>query len=189
MDQSTFRRILDTAMQLFNTRGYKSVTMDDLAKSLRMSKRTLYQYFNNKEEVAIAVVNELLEHINQAMDQVRLIPDPIQGIRDIFEQVKGNILQMSPIFLGDLKIYLPEMWGQLEEIREKKFKLLVESALCEAQRQGYQFPFASNVTAAILVASAQAVIQPEFIIRNGFTVGEVADTLMGIFIASLEASK
>lgn len=189
MDQSTLKRVLDTATQLFNLRGYKSVTMDDLAKSLGMSKRTLYQYFSSKEEVAAYVVNEILQEINRAMDQVQLSPDPIRGIRETIEQVKGNLLQLNPIFMDDLKRYLPELWERLEDIRGNKFKLLVESALCEAQLQGYRLAFNPRVSAAILVASAQAVIQPEFIIRNGFTVSEVADTLIGIFISGLSASK
>jgi AcrR family transcriptional regulator len=45
------KRIVETAAQLFNSRGIRGVTMDDIAASLRISKRTLYETFANKEEL------------------------------------------------------------------------------------------------------------------------------------------
>ena len=42
------KRIVETAAQLFNSRGIRGVTMDDIAASLRISKRTLYETFANK---------------------------------------------------------------------------------------------------------------------------------------------
>ena len=45
------RRIVETASQLFNSRGLRGVTMDDIANTLHISKRTLYETFANKEEL------------------------------------------------------------------------------------------------------------------------------------------
>lgn len=44
-------KIVETALQMFNERGCRGVTMDDIAQALHMSKRTLYETFANKEEL------------------------------------------------------------------------------------------------------------------------------------------
>jgi TetR/AcrR family transcriptional regulator, cholesterol catabolism regulator len=44
-------RILTAALEMFMRHGIKSVTMDDIAKHLAMSKKTIYQYFRDKDEV------------------------------------------------------------------------------------------------------------------------------------------
>ena len=54
-------RVIPAASRMFITQGCKNVTMDDVAKKLRMSKRTLYEMFGDKE----ALLNECMEYIIQ----------------------------------------------------------------------------------------------------------------------------
>lgn len=58
-------RILTNALDMFNRHGVKAVTMDDIAKELRISKRTLYEHFDNKEDILICCINS---KINQGGD-------------------------------------------------------------------------------------------------------------------------
>lgn len=59
------KKIVETALQMFNCRGVRGVTMDDIAAAMHMSKRTLYESFANKEELLtecmMMVYNEILE--------------------------------------------------------------------------------------------------------------------------------
>ncbi|RIV17137.1 TetR/AcrR family transcriptional regulator [Alicyclobacillaceae bacterium I2511] len=188
MNEVINQRIVETAEQLFHVRGYKSVTMNDLSNALGMSKRTLYQYFRSKEEVATCVVDNLLQRITHPMDEIQLKPDPIKGLRETVNRVKDEYVQLNPVFLEDLQKSLPELWKRVENVRGEKFQKMVEAALQEAQNQGHALNFNPHVAAAVLVASAQAVIQPEFFIRNGFTANEVVDTLIGIFTTAFSVN-
>ena len=49
-------KILDTANSLFNERGVKAVKMDDISNSLSISKRTLYEIYDNKEDLLFECV-------------------------------------------------------------------------------------------------------------------------------------
>ena len=55
------RRVVDYATQEFFSKGVKQVTMDDIAKGLQMSKRTLYQLFADKEQLIIACIEVIAE--------------------------------------------------------------------------------------------------------------------------------
>lgn len=90
--------ILEQAAQLYQRHGIRSVTMDDVAGELGISKKTLYQYFKDKEDLVGQVVNTCFldnpnlrlsnnEHLN-AIDKVLTIR---QHILNMFRLVRNNL--------------------------------------------------------------------------------------------------
>ena len=61
-------KILDTATELFLTRGFKSVTMDDLAEEMGMSKKTIYSHFSNKTALVEQCTMHLFHKIAYGID-------------------------------------------------------------------------------------------------------------------------
>ena len=61
MDNVTRQRILKAAEELFFKYGIKSITMDDIAKHLAMSKKTIYLFFADKNEVVDTLLKESLK--------------------------------------------------------------------------------------------------------------------------------
>ena len=62
--EETKEKIVETALQMFNSRGCRGVTMDDIAQALHMSKRTLYETFANKEELLAECLMRVHDQIN-----------------------------------------------------------------------------------------------------------------------------
>ena len=60
-------KIIAESIDLFMTYGLKSVTMDDIAKHLGMSKKTIYQHFKDKEDIIIQATNEVFNAENRMM--------------------------------------------------------------------------------------------------------------------------
>lgn len=73
------RRVIDYAMNEFFHKGVRQVTMDDIAKGLQMSKRTLYQLFADKEQLIIACIELLAER------EQRLVVTLIEEKRNVLE--------------------------------------------------------------------------------------------------------
>lgn len=64
LDMSNTRKMLiEVARQLFAANGKKEVTMNDIAEASKKGRRTLYTYFNNKEEIYKAVIDKELDSI------------------------------------------------------------------------------------------------------------------------------
>lgn len=63
--------ILQKANEMFLTLGFKSVTMDDIANELGISKKTIYQHFANKTELVEASTLNLFETISEGIDHIR----------------------------------------------------------------------------------------------------------------------
>ena len=72
------KRIVETAAQLFNSRGIRGVTMDDIAASLRISKRTLYETFANKEELLAECLQMVHDEIEDRHKEVYMkVEEPL----------------------------------------------------------------------------------------------------------------
>ena len=59
----TKKMLIEVARELFAEKGKRNVTMNDIAEASKRGRRTLYTYFNNKEEIFRAVLNKELEYI------------------------------------------------------------------------------------------------------------------------------
>jgi AcrR family transcriptional regulator len=118
-------KILDAAELLFRKYGIRSVTMSDIAAQLGMSKKTLYQYIDNKNELVEKILKKYIENeklmCNQAADTAE---DALQEMFSISIQVQRNIENMNPSLLFDLRKYHFEVW-QLFEQHRKEFILSI----------------------------------------------------------------
>lgn len=118
-------KILEAAELLFRKYGIRSVTMSDIASHLGMSKKTLYQYIDNKNELVEKILKKYIENeklmCNQAADTA---DDALQEMFSISIQVQRNIENMNPSLLFDLRKYHFEVW-QLFEQHRKEFILSI----------------------------------------------------------------
>lgn len=67
---NTKKMLIEVARRLFAEKGKKDVTMNDIAEASRKGRRTLYTYFNNKEEIYIAVIDRELDTILERLNIV-----------------------------------------------------------------------------------------------------------------------
>ena len=64
------QKILEKSKELFLNLGFKSVTMDDIANALGVSKKTIYKYFTNKTSLVDAVTGFMFESICSSIDEI-----------------------------------------------------------------------------------------------------------------------
>ena len=108
-------KILHTATDLFLSLGFKSVTMDDIAEKMAISKKTIYTYFKNKTELVKASVYFVFENISNGINQIcSLDNNPIEEIFLIKDFVLKNLKneKTSPLF--QLKKYYPKLFNELQ---------------------------------------------------------------------------
>lgn len=111
-------RILDTALKLFSTYGIKAVKMDDIARQLNISKRTLYEVYENKETLLFEVVKRYRATKEQESQQLLLECRNVMDIMLKMYYVKvDEFKQISSLFYSDLVKY-PRVVELLQEDRQ-----------------------------------------------------------------------
>jgi len=112
-------RILKKAHELFMRYGVRSVSMDDIAAQLGMSKKTLYQYYTDKEELVDAVVSALLEsNRKQCLSDRQKSENAIHEIFQAFDMIQEMFTNMNPSIVFDLEKYHPAVSKKIQQHKQ-----------------------------------------------------------------------
>ena len=138
---SQLERIILGGEELFLKAGIKSVTMDDIAKHLGMSKKTIYQFFKDKNELVIALVQKKLkEDENQMEDIVGKSGNVIEGMINMMKCSEDIFSRINPIVIHDLQKYHPDAWKQFQNFKSGVIVHTLEQLLTKGIEQGYIRP-------------------------------------------------
>jgi TetR/AcrR family transcriptional regulator, cholesterol catabolism regulator len=113
--------IINQADQLFCQYGIKSVTMDDIAKHLGMSKKTIYLHYTDKNALVVELMRDKMENQVCVMDDC--IHSSENAVHEVFfavTQMQHMLSKMNPMLFYDLQKYHPEAWQYYVTFREKK---------------------------------------------------------------------
>ena len=119
-DMEPKERILIKAEELFMKFGIRSVSMDDIANNLGMSKKTLYQYYADKDELVDAVVDGHIKVIQT--DCVGCRQDAKDAVHEIFitmERIMEEFNNMNPMVLFDLEKFHFNSYRRFKEHKDK----------------------------------------------------------------------
>lgn len=134
-------RIIQGGEELFLTAGIKSVTMDDIAKHLGMSKKTIYQFFKDKNELVIALVKKKLQEDEDQM--CALISKSGNVIEEMINMMKCSeeiFSRINPIVIHDMQKYHPQAWQQFQDFKASVIVRTLEELLTKGIQQGYIRP-------------------------------------------------
>ncbi len=109
-------KILFHSFQLFMRLGVKSVSMDDIAATLGMSKKTLYQYFSTKKELVKKAVQAYIEEDEKIVNDIcKNAENAVDAKIKVGRHVLNFFRQMSPSTVHDLQKYHRETWSIVEK--------------------------------------------------------------------------
>lgn len=135
--------ITDTATELFLNQGFKSVTMDDIANELAMSKKTLYQHYSNKETIVAVVVDQLFENICGVIDNIcSLKSNPIKEVYEIKKQVMHHLKDEASAPMHQLQKYYPKIYNSL---KARQFHYMQECVVDNIKRGLEEGLFRPNI--------------------------------------------
>ena len=118
--QELKEKILITAINLFHKHGIRSVKMDDIANELKISKRTLYEIYSNKEELLLEVVRRDKQREKRRMDEInRTGSNVINIIIEICRFRLEEFSQTNPLFLEEIHKY-PELLAYVRRLHDER---------------------------------------------------------------------
>lgn len=109
-------KILERAVQDFLSYGFKNVTMDDLAQKLGISKKTIYEYYDNKNQLVFEASHAIFDTVIADITNIyKQETNPIQGLFEIKKIALKFLIddQQSPQY--QLQKYYPKIYSELKE--------------------------------------------------------------------------
>ncbi len=110
------QKILTAAVELFRQYGFKTITMDDIARRAGISKKTLYQHFSNKNEIVNESVTwykcKVTEMCETAMTEAENAIEGMVRVMGMFDQINR---QINPMAMLELERYFPEGYQRFKD--------------------------------------------------------------------------
>ncbi len=164
-------KIIQKSLELFSTYGIKSVSMEDISTNLGISKKTLYRFVKDKQElVGKAIANNF--DTNDKKIQALLKPT-FNAIEEVLALVRffTELHQShSPNMIFDLQKFYPEVYQTLCKKRKEKLLLFYENNFKKGIKEGlYRQNMDMDVVKRIIVHLSETIIE-----SDTFTIEEIA---------------
>ena len=170
MDEKTIH-ILQQVRRLYYRYGIKSVTMDDVAKHLSISKKTLYQYFTDKEDLVRNIV--MLDYTNRHNFFQEIKNRNLNAIEELFEvyrMINTMFRDYNASMEYDIHKYYPELFSQFRELRRKRMYDTMYNNMNKGKKEGlYRKELNSKIIARLLVFKVENMFDNDI-----FTMEELA---------------
>ncbi len=133
----TKERILHGAEELFFKYGIKSITMDDIAKHLAISKKTIYQFYSDKNELVETLMAAKLKEDEIEFQIIQ--KESANMIEEVFHMMKHISIIFSktnPTIFYDLQKYHPKAWNLFQAFKHDCMARTIEASIERGKREG-----------------------------------------------------
>ncbi len=131
-------QIVNSVADLFQKYGVRSVSMDDIAHQLGISKKTIYQYFEDKNDLVKQVAAFIIaDKLGAYKDSSSCASNSIEELVLIAKLIRKHFSEMNPALMFDVRKYHPEAW-QLFVHHEKEvvYNAIVDN-ISRGQKEGF----------------------------------------------------
>lgn len=171
-DQSPRQKIVTGARRRFFTHGIKSVTMDELAEELGMSKKTLYAHFPSKTALVEAVMLEKFQHASGDLERITsdFPADFTSALHQLLACMQKHTDEIRPAFVRDIMREAPEMFKVVETRRRELLRLHFRRLLDAGRKAGIiRTDISAELVMEILLGAVQAIMTPPKMDELGLT--------------------
>lgn len=184
-------RILTGALELFLQYGIKSITMDDIAAHLSVSKKTIYQHFKDKDEIVTLASKMYLEEEEALINQIqRESKNAVDEIFRISQHIRHMVANLNPSILFDIKKHHAGAWELYLQHRERCFLNTIQKNLEEGICEGYYHKDLDVEIIAILrMSEAELAWDPTIFPPTEYNISEVQVQFLMHFIRGLLTPK
>ncbi len=174
--------ILQSTLEVFNYKGLK-FTMDDIAKNINISKKTIYKVFSDKEEMFLELVDYLFDGIKDAERQVAEDSSltTLEKIRQILGVMPNSYMEIDFRQLYLLREKYPKIYEKVEERLENGWELtigLIEQGMAEGIIRPVKLP----IVKMMLEASLEQFFKRDVLVSNRITYQEGLQEVVDIII-------
>ncbi|MGH7828350.1 MAG: TetR/AcrR family transcriptional regulator [Candidatus Binatia bacterium] len=171
-ESSPPRRIITAARRYFLTHGFRGVTMDDLARELGMSKKTLYASFSSKTAIIEAVLMDKFRNIDTDLERItsQCSTDVLASLHQLLACVQQHTEEIQPPFVRDIRREAPEIFQLVQSRRRDLIQRYFGKLFDEGRRAGIiRKDISTRLIIAILLGATESIMNPPKMAELGLT--------------------
>ncbi len=156
-------QIIKQAEDLFLRYGLKSVTMDDIARKLGISKKTLYQYVDNKSDLVSKIMLAHIAEEKALMEEVhKNSGDAIEEMLLIGRSAIQQLRKLTPTLVYDLQKYYQNIWLLIQKLHQDHGQQMIRENIERGKQQGvYRPDINADILAKMYVMSSFSLVNED----------------------------
>ena len=191
-DKDTMKeRIQEKAMELFMRYGIRSISMDDIATQLGISKKTIYQYFADKDELVGAVVDADINDLqHRCVDCEMQAENAVHELFLTMDMIQEFLMNMNPMLLYDLKKFHLQAYSKWIEHKNNFLLVRVQKNIEQGKSEGlYRADLNSDILSRFRLESMLIAFNIEVFPPSKFNLVDVTIVLLENFLFGLVTEK
>jgi len=167
-------RIISYAREHFMHEGFSKVTLDEIAAELGMSKKTLYKYFEDKEDLLRAGIEENLRNIASEIDKITASDGPFaEKLARVMMLIGKQMSRLSRGAMLDMQKFTPELWKQIETFRREQIFVKIGRMIAQAREENiFRTHVNEQMLTLMIITCVQGILNPEVLAQNSFSAEE-----------------
>lgn len=167
-------QILKATSTLFRKYGIRSISMDDIAKELGMSKKTLYQYVENKNDLIEKLLNHLINSSEACITKDESDRNAIDILLQVSVKVSEEIKEMNPSIAFDLEKFYPALYRAFVQAKRDHVYRKIKENLEQGIGEGiYRTDLDAGLVSRLYVQKLIDLHDPEFLSSVDFSFEKV----------------
>ena len=191
MNMEPQERIVGKAHELFMRYGIRSVSMDEVANQLGMSKKTIYQFYTDKDALVEDVIDiEINANQVECRQQKSLSEDAIHEVFLAMDMVQELLTSMNPMLIFDLEKYHPKAFQKYSNYKNKFLYDVIKENIESGKRDGfYREDVNTEIMTRYRLATIFLVFNPELFPVGKQSLPSVIMEITDNFIYGLATAK
>jgi len=171
--------------------GIKGVSMQDMAHKLGISKKALYDQFENKQDLVNAVINYDFDFVTENLDQIeRISTNAIDELLKVGEFVVKRFGQCNPCMMFDLQKYYSKSWSIFTQRKMTFINSHILTNLNRGQQEGlYRMDFDKEVIARIYLSKIDLFFDEQMFPAHQFNFGQLHTEYMVYHLRGIASKK
>ena len=184
------KKIVELTEEKFFRDGFYKTTMDEVASELKMSKKTIYKFFPSKDELVMAIAKHFMEGMkSKIVPALNSDKNAIEKLAELNSILARTSEKISPKRMDEMRNHFPNLWNEIDNFRTKMMFGNITKVIEQGKTEGLFVDFPTPIIMNMLVSSVRAIVTPEFILNNNFSIGEAALFAFKIIIGGIVTEK
>jgi AcrR family transcriptional regulator len=183
-------KIIEYSEDKFFKDGFHKTTMDEVASDLRMSKKTIYKFFPSKEDLVMAIAGHFMNKMKgKILPALNSDKNAIEKLEELIKILAGASEKMSTKRMEEMKRHFPFLWNEIDKFRTEMMFGNITKVIDQGKIEGLFIDYPTHIIMNMLVASVRAIVNPDFILNNNFSIIEAARIAFKIIIGGIVTEK
>jgi len=160
------QRILKLANELFYRDGLYKTSMDEVASELKISKKTIYKYFDSKYDLIKESTRAMLK------DSIKKVDETIGGkvdlatkLAQLMENYSSEVCMVSEKWIKDMRTHYPEIWKEIEDFRNEKIYEIAKKLIMQGKKEKIIADYPPELIVESYASTIRAIVNPQFLLN------------------------